>query len=233
MKLLRLNVGILICNTIYLYVLNDDDSEMTIKIPFNSDSLDGEKFVELFSKGNFDVDKVKDFIKSHEEKKQRIAQIKKEVQSLKLEDLLVEHFSPNYSDDEIKQAISSLNISAHLTQNSPINANPVNTITAHSASHIRTKPIYNDDFTFTAETDKIDGIAGYKAYNSSNENIGIIFMDTDKRLKSYQSCCLHMYTSFRDRYGTWHIVKSNGQYVKWTDFCNQLQVVGKVTLHID
>ena len=235
MKLLRLNVGVLICNKIYLYVLNDDDSEMSMEIPFLPNSADGEGFLELFIKGNFDIDKVKDFIKSHEKKIQRIAQIKKEAQSLKLEDLLIEHFSPNYSVDEIKQAISVVNVPTHLTQNSLTHAKPSTTVITHAVNPAPTKakPIYNDDFTFTDEKDKIDGIIGYKAYNASKENIGIIFMDNDKRLNSYQCCSLHIYPSFRSRYGSWHIIKHNGRYVKWVDFCNQLQVNGKVTIHID
>ena len=237
LKLLRLNVGILVCDRIHLFVLNDDDSEISMEIPFIRDSADGERFVELFSKGNFSVDEVKDFISAHKERKERIAQIKKDAQALRLEDLLMEHFSSNYSDDEIKQAISELKLSAQpvlfpspSTVSSPA-AVPLATI---PAPRTRAKHTFNDDFTFTNAAEKLDHVKGYKAFNSANENIGIIFPDNDKRGKSYECCVLHMYPSFRSRYGTWHIIESNGHYVTWVDFCNQLSASGgSVTMHID
>lgn len=60
---LRLSVGVLICNKIYLYFYNvAENSKISLEIPFLQDNPEGIKFVELFSKENFDVEKIKQFI---------------------------------------------------------------------------------------------------------------------------------------------------------------------------
>ena len=122
MRLLRLNIGILVCNKIYLYVLDYADNEISMEIPFAVDSVDGAEFVELFKKDNYEKEKVESFIKTHKEKKQRILQIKQQMQSLTFEQLLVEHFSSNYSEDEIKEAISGIDFSVSTTAKSEVAA---------------------------------------------------------------------------------------------------------------
>lgn len=236
LRQLRLKVGILVCERIYLYYLDFADNEISMEIPFVSNLAEGAKFVELFGKGNFDESKVEDFIKVHNAKKQRIANLRQEIKSLPIEELLIGYFSSSYSEDEIKKAISELNLPTCLPQNNLANVRP---LTAHDSLvtpaviPTKVKHSYNDDFTFTDTKDKIDGVVGYKAYNSAKENVGIIFKDTDKRLKSYECCALHMHPSFRAKYGTWHTIKNHGQYVKWDDFCAQMTANREVTLHID
>lgn len=112
MRLLKLNVGVLVCQTIRVYVMLSDETLSSTEISFEKDSTDGIEFVELFKKGNFDENKVADFIKIREEKKQHIAEIKQKLQSLTLGDLLNEHFSPNYSDEEIRQATAGIDPTA-------------------------------------------------------------------------------------------------------------------------
>lgn len=115
MKLLGLNVGVLVCQTIRVYYMYSDRTVISTEIPFVRDSAKGEEFVDLFKKGNFDKNKVEAFIKSHNAKKQRIAQIKQKMQSLTFEQLLIEHFLNDYSEDEIKEAISGMNSSVSTT----------------------------------------------------------------------------------------------------------------------
>jgi len=125
MNLLELRVGILVCKTIRLYFLCSINEHISIEIPFVIDSADGEKFVELFKKGNFDEQNVERFIRLRVEKKRHILKIKQELQSLTFEKLLIEHFSLNYTEDEIREALSGMDFSVKVNAQSnlpiPIN----------------------------------------------------------------------------------------------------------------
>lgn len=83
---LRLSVGVLVCSKIYLYFYNvAENTKIYLEIPFTSDNPDGIKFVELFSKSNFDLDKIKDFIKSRNQEQNNIQKV---TQELKAPDLI-------------------------------------------------------------------------------------------------------------------------------------------------
>ncbi|MBD5086236.1 MAG: GxxExxY protein [Clostridiales bacterium] len=110
MRLLELKVGILICNKIYIYFRDNSTTEYSIEIPFEKNNAYGEKFIELFSKGDFDNTNVKDFLIEVENTKTNISVIISDIQKLKLEDLLIEHYAGKYTNEEIKTALNQLNI---------------------------------------------------------------------------------------------------------------------------
>ncbi len=65
LKQLKMNVGILICNKLYVYdydVSKNDDNQSKLEIAFEKDNPDGIKFIELFSKGNFKKSAVSELI---------------------------------------------------------------------------------------------------------------------------------------------------------------------------
>lgn len=238
MRLLRLNVGILVCNKIYLYVLDNTDNEISMEIPFVINSVDGTEFVELFRKGNFEAIKVKDFISSHKEKQKRIFQIQQEIKSLTLNDLLIEHFSKNYDVCEINEAISAIKLSSNLVLPDFTTATE-STISNETwfESKNSTKVVHNhkinEDFTVTSAKGIYRGKSGFKAINSSQQNVGIIFMTDDKRGPAYGHCELCSFPNFQPKYGEWHRIKSHGKRIKWDDLYNYLQTHEKITIHID
>lgn len=82
MRLLRLSIGVLVCDEIYLYYLDNNDVQKVIAIPFEYDENDGKCFVELFIKGNFDQYKVRDFIANHNEFNEHIEAIEQDLSQL-------------------------------------------------------------------------------------------------------------------------------------------------------
>jgi hypothetical protein len=114
LKLLRLDIGILICNKLYIYNyssdLNDDD-QFRVEIDFNRDCIYGIRFVELFGKQNFCKASVKELISNHITSEKNIEIIKRELTPQFLMDLSTSFFSEKYQLYEVEKAISSVVIS--------------------------------------------------------------------------------------------------------------------------
>lgn len=74
-KLLKLDIGVLICNRIYLYnydITKSDSEQQGLEILFEHNNPVGEKFVELFEKHNFDKMSVKSYIEENAKSGQEI-----------------------------------------------------------------------------------------------------------------------------------------------------------------
>ncbi len=113
---LKMNLGVVVCDKLYLYdydFTQKENAYAEVEIPFEENNEDGAKFVELFSKDNFDKQKICDFIRSKSNSKDVIAKIKSETTSELIKDLLKAHFKAKYavSDEDFDSAISSLSIS--------------------------------------------------------------------------------------------------------------------------
>ncbi len=92
---------------------------------------------------------------------------------------------------------------------------------------------YNEDFIFICELTRCRDKIGYRAYNSENENVGIVFMTDDKRLSSYGDCELSFYPKYENRYGKYHRFTINGGKLKWDVLCARLRKNSKYKCHID
>ncbi|WP_165069528.1 hypothetical protein [Desulfovibrio sp. ZJ200] len=113
LKLLKVNVGILICDCIYVYSFDytkNDAEQDFIKIDFIKNNKDGELFITMFSKTNFTEENIKQFINSKIQTKQNVLNIKKEINNDLLFNLLEKYFSNKYSTEEIKKAIETIEI---------------------------------------------------------------------------------------------------------------------------
>ena len=120
LKQLELNIGILVCQNIYVYVFKGNGDYSYIKIPFVKDSQDGAKFVELFSRANFDKEKIEDFIESKTNKDKNIKEIKECINSEYIIDLIKKDLSHGYADDEIDEALKGFDISVTKKDNPAI-----------------------------------------------------------------------------------------------------------------
>ena len=109
---LRLSIGILVCEKLYLYFYNHSDNKNDcLEIPFEKDNEFGIKFMELFNKSNFDVENVKNFIQSEAKNKNDISKIKKEISAELLKQLLIEHFIKNYNKIAVESALKDFSFS--------------------------------------------------------------------------------------------------------------------------
>ena len=112
LKQLRLEVGVLICDKIYIfnydYSKNDDEQKYAV-IEFKKDNSDGIKFIEMFSKGLFEINVVEKFICSQIEFSQKVKMIKEELTYDLVVDLLRKHFTSKYGVKEFDKAIEGFN----------------------------------------------------------------------------------------------------------------------------
>ena len=109
MRLLSLNIGILICDAIYVYILDDNTPKFS-KIELFAENKKGEAFIETFSKGNFSAERVKNFILAEQKFNENVTKIRNEITENNVLQLIKNHFETLYSKDEVDAAISDMTI---------------------------------------------------------------------------------------------------------------------------
>lgn len=111
LKLLNNEIGVLIRDKIYLYLYDhkkSDDEQTNISVEITKNNPNGEKFVELFSKENFDKEKIKEFILLKSKFSNNVKEIKELINSKFVYDVLFDYFSSNdYKNEEIKEALKN------------------------------------------------------------------------------------------------------------------------------
>lgn len=112
LKQLELNIGILICQSVYIYYFKGDCEYSYVNVPFKKDSQDGARIVELFSKDNYDREKIKDFIVSKTKKDKNINEIKELINNEYIIDLIKKDLQKGYDNDEIEEALNAFSIIA-------------------------------------------------------------------------------------------------------------------------
>ena len=191
MKLFRINVGVLICNEIWLFMFDKNDTEISMSIEFSSDCKNGCEFVEMFGKGSFDESKVNQFIKNDIE--QRL-QIKKEFERIKeiladirdhLPDIVKSYYSSKYANDEIEQALKGLsfNVTQNETPKPPVPIPPprtgTNKIEHDYGQFLKNKGYTNNTIlSYTSALKSICAIEGV--------NIDTLFNDSEKYAPAYR-----------------------------------------------
>ena len=108
---LHLSIGVLVCKTLNIYHF-DHAKNMSecLEIPFEKDSKNGEIFINLISKGNFSEEKIINFIKSENESKENVRNLKSEITTDLIKELIIKHFENKYSANDIEKVLSELSI---------------------------------------------------------------------------------------------------------------------------
>lgn len=130
---LKVNIGILVCDNLYIYDFDYTARENTysvLEIPFIQDNPNGSRFVELFSKDNFDKQKIKDFIKECNENKDIVNEIKNEITSNLASELLKKYFKEKYTEIDIDKILAEYTVS--VSKKSSVYTNPAATISGSS-----------------------------------------------------------------------------------------------------
>ena len=111
-------IGILICNKIHLFTYNFSNNEkLHFEIPFEKDFADGIEFINLFSKENFNFEKISNYITEKCEKNNQIQAIKNKITSEFVKNLIIEHFAKDFSENEIESILEDFNITVVKKQN--------------------------------------------------------------------------------------------------------------------
>lgn len=130
---LKIDLGILVCDKLYIYDYDytaKENSYSVLEIPFVQDNPNGSKFVELFSKDNFDKQKIKDFIKECNENKDIVNEIKNEITSNLASELLKKYFKEKYTEIDIEKILAEYTVS--VSKKSSVYTNPAATISGSS-----------------------------------------------------------------------------------------------------
>lgn len=128
LKQLKLNIGILICDKIYLYYYDyskSDFEQKEFKIDFKKDSAIGEKFVELFNKNNYSLNKVIEFINKNIKINIEYNEIKEKITPEFIVDLISKFLKNNhYNESSINKYIEQIEIIINNKNMNNLNFNP-------------------------------------------------------------------------------------------------------------
>ncbi|MCH5290586.1 MAG: type I restriction enzyme HsdR N-terminal domain-containing protein [Treponema sp.] len=113
MLLLRLNVGILICDKIHVYYGNDGNA-LHMEIEFKSGNAHGATFIELFSKEKFDESAVKAFIEAQEALHTQAQTIRTELQRGSASDIIKQYYRSQYSEEAVEMALQDVHVSVSM-----------------------------------------------------------------------------------------------------------------------
>ena len=130
---LKIDLGILVCDKLYIYDYDytaKENSFSVLEIPFVQDNPNGSRFVELFSKDNFDKQKIKNFIKECNQNKDIVNEIKNEITSNLASELLKKYFTEKYTGVDIDKILSEYTVS--VSKKSSVYTNPAASIPVSS-----------------------------------------------------------------------------------------------------
>lgn len=124
MHILSVKVGVLICNAIYVYVLENEVSKR-IKLDIKIRNKQGEKFVELFHRNNFNFQAVKKFVGEGNAMEDGVAKLKAELQSLNVMDLVKAHFAERYPQSVVNVVLDNFEVYVDVKKATPTTEEPV------------------------------------------------------------------------------------------------------------
>ena len=179
---LKIDLGILVCDKLYIYDYDytaKENSYSVLEIPFIQDNPNGSRFVELFSKDNFDKQKIKDFIKECNENKDIVNEIKNEITSNLASELLKKYFKEKYTEIDIDKILAEYTVS--VSKKSSVYTNPAATISGSSiyVPRMTTSSFMTNDATqFMVNGTPTGGkgptvYAAVKAFIDSHPNISV------------------------------------------------------------
>lgn len=106
MRALSVKVGLLICD--HLYIVYDDGASLFTKLPYDETSAGGAHFMELFAKGHFDADQIKQLIEQENVFAQNTKTLSDELLDLDIKALVAAHYADRFTDREIQAALAKV-----------------------------------------------------------------------------------------------------------------------------
>ena len=116
MKLLDLEIGVLVCNKLYIFCKDTNGEYPYIEIPFEKDNKNGELFVESFSKKNFNTDFIKDFILEDKKKQEETEAVRKALDAICAdgESFLKQYLTEKYSEEAVDRVLEEYIVSIQI-----------------------------------------------------------------------------------------------------------------------
>ncbi len=222
MKLLNLNIGLLIGDKIYIYILSGGTVKASCEIPFAKDNENGKKFVKLFSKGNFSEEKVFAFVNAQTTKENNVAKLRKELQTLSIEKLIKEHYSAEYSSEEIEEAISCFEFHASLkrpiaqpiikSSNSMYPQQPkIKVQISGMQTFIIKKGISPQAVKGIRELKVYAGMEYVMVYDVNDRCVGVVFEHSEPGKPAHGQAEIRFFDQYKNEYKTWHRMFVDGR----------------------
>lgn len=125
-KLKRISVGMIVCESIYLYSYDyPTDEIMKIEIPFTKDSPRGTKLIQLLQRQTFNSEDITGFVKKEVLKENRLKDMQALLTPRFVRDAVVKSLSESYSEEEIEMALRNFTFSVSQKNNSSVAHNPI------------------------------------------------------------------------------------------------------------
>lgn len=113
LKQLNLTIGVIICNKIYLYVFSYPRGIEKIEIPFEEENKRGLEFVELFNKNVFDMEMIREYVRSEKAKEEKqkdmmilLQEIKTKLNPAYIRDCVYECLLSDYPKDIVDSVLN-------------------------------------------------------------------------------------------------------------------------------
>lgn len=128
LKQLKLNVGVLITNKIQLFLYDYkklDSEQKCVEINFTIDNINGQKFIELFDRDNFNFELLKEFVEGDSKRKEEMLKLKSETIENKIKEILSDYYKNNgYNALVVDEFINGLSIDIQNNGSNPIRTDP-------------------------------------------------------------------------------------------------------------
>ncbi len=157
-QLKTVKLGVLVCDHLYVYDFdlnkkNEDNAKNKLEITFREGNPNGEKFIALFSKENFDIEKIREWIHRQLEEQAKNKARRKQMQSIReqlneeiIRNALENYLSRNEDESLVKEAL----------QNCQFYWKFPNSINSNMPSHLKTsEKIFKPTNAFSVQDDNI------------------------------------------------------------------------------
>ncbi len=114
LKQLRNDIGILVCNKLYVYAFDyakKDSEQLKWQISFTENNPEGIEFVEKFAKGGFNPKKIKALVLEKNRFNLNVERIVEKINQPTIVKVLKEYFEKSYTTAEVDEALSQVSIS--------------------------------------------------------------------------------------------------------------------------
>ncbi len=108
MRALSVQVGLLICDQIY--IVYDDGASLFTKIPYDDTSDAGASLMTLLTKSHFDADQIKCLIEQEQAFAQNTQNLFDELLDLDIKALVAAHYADRFTDREIQAALAKVDL---------------------------------------------------------------------------------------------------------------------------
>ncbi len=205
MRLLDLEIGLLVCNRLYIFCKDANGEYPYIEMPFEYNNEDGEFFIELFRNGNFDAAMIKDFVLDSNKKQAEIEAVRKALDEICAdgEGFLKNYLAENkYSVDIVDQVFEEITVNLSIAPKGEANPFPMptpsfipkskvgrNTLTKSEAIEIFAKRNYTLWPSRTTFASKNSSMKSYWA----NPSVGLLKKNWHLILNDWKNRILYLF----------------------------------------